>query len=53
MTHTENLIMNELRKALENLEKTGVGYIACESTGEILYDVDKNTIRIRVDKITD
>ena len=32
MTHIETLVMNEIRKALENLERQGVGYIDCEQT---------------------
>lgn len=35
MTHIETLVMNEIRKALENLEKQGIGYIDCEQTGVI------------------
>lgn len=32
MGHIETLIMNEVRKALEQLERSGVGYIDMEQT---------------------
>ena len=48
MTHIETLVMNEVRKALENLQKQGVGYIDGEYTGVILYSVDGRCIRVEV-----
>lgn len=48
MSHIENLIMNEIRKALENLEKSGVGYINYENTGNICYAVDDTQIMVNV-----
>ena len=50
MSHIETLIMNEVRKALENLERSGVGYIDMEQTGIIHYNVDGTKIRIVVEK---
>ena len=50
MSHIETLIMNEVRKALENLEKSGVGYIDMEQTGIIQYNVDGAKIRVVVEK---
>ena len=50
MTHIETLIMNELRKALEDLEQKGVGYIEYEKTKEIYYRIDNQEIRISVDQ---
>ena len=48
MSHIETLIMNEVRKALENLQKQGVGYIDLEQTGVIDYFVDGRYIRVSV-----
>ena len=52
MTHIETLVMNEIRKALENLEKQGVGYIECEQTGVIYYNIDGKNIRVQVSDTT-
>ena len=48
MTHIETLVMNEIRKALENLEKQGVGYIDCEQSGVINYNIDGRNISVQV-----
>lgn len=48
MSHIENLIMNEIRKALESLEKNGVGFINYENTGNICYNVDDTQIMVNV-----
>ena len=48
MSHIETLIMNEVRKALESLERSGVGYIAYETTGVIHYNIDQKDISISV-----
>ncbi len=53
MTHIETLIMNQVRKSLEDLEKQGVGFIGAEYTGEIQYNVDGKTIRVRVAEAPD
>ena len=52
MTHIETLVMNEIRKALENLERQGVGYIDCEHTGVIYYNIDGRNIRVQVSDTT-
>ena len=52
MTHIETLVMNEIRKALENLEKQGVGYIDCEQTGVSHYNIDGRNIRVQVSDTT-
>ena len=52
MTHIETLVMNEIRKALENLERQGVGYIDCEYTGVIHYNIDGRNIRVQVSDTT-
>ena len=48
MNHIETLIMNEIRKALENLQKQGVGYIDFEQCGIIHYEIDGKKYRIEV-----
>ena len=48
MTHIETLVRNEIRKGLENLEKQGVGYIECEQSGVIYYNVDGRNISVQV-----
>lgn len=53
MSHIENLIMNEVRKALENLERSGVGYINFENTGNICYVVDNKHIMVDVGQLQD
>lgn len=53
MCHIETLIMNEVRKALEQLERSGVGYIDMEQTGIFHYKVDNVKIRIEVKSADD
>lgn len=48
MNHIETLIMNEVRKALENLQRQGVGYIDYEQTGVIHYNIDGKDIKVSV-----
>ena len=52
MSHIETLVMNEIRKALENLEMQGVGYIDCEQTGVINYKIDGRNIRVQISNTT-
>ena len=52
MTHIETLVMNEVRKALENLQNQGVGYIDFEQSGIIHYSVDGICIRVEVADVT-
>ena len=51
MSHIETLIMNEVRKAMENLQRSGVGYIDYENTGAIAYRVDNTQVFIEVNEI--
>lgn len=53
MSHIENLIMNEVRKALENLQRSGVGYINHENTGSICYVVDNKYTMVYVEQLQD
>lgn len=50
MNHIETLVMNEVRKALESLEGSGVGYIDMEQTGVFHYKIDDAVIRVVVEK---
>ena len=52
MTHIETLVMNEIRKALENLEKQGIGFISCEQIGVINYNIDGREIMVQVSDTT-
>ena len=52
MTHIETLVMNEIRKALEKLEMQGVGYIECEQSGAIHYNIDGRNISVQVSDTT-
>lgn len=49
MKHIERLIMKEIRKPLEVLQKEGVGYIDGEYTDTFHYVIDDVCIAIRVD----
>ena len=50
MTDIETLILNEVRRALENLSDQGVGCIYLEHTNEILYRIDDRHIKISIEK---
>lgn len=52
MTHIETLIMNNIREALEKLQKQGVGYIDLEQTSVIHYNIDGKNIRVEVKDTT-
>jgi hypothetical protein len=49
MKHIERMVIREIRKSLEALEKDGVGYIDGEYTDTIHYMIDDVCISIRVD----
>ena len=49
MKHIERMVIREIRKPLEELEKDGVGYIDGEYTDTIHYMIDDVCIAIRVD----
>ena len=53
MNHIETLIMNKVRNALEDLQKSGVGYIHFENTGSINYIIDDKEIVIKVEESSD
>ena len=49
MKHIERMVIREIRKSLEALEKDGVGYIDGEYTDTFYYVIDDVCISIRVD----
>lgn len=49
MKHIERMVIREIRKPLEALEKNGVGYIDGEYADAIHYVIDDVCISIRVD----
>lgn len=53
MSHIETLIVNEVRKTLENLERSGVGFIDYENTGNFCYAVDNKRILVSVRTISE
>ena len=53
MSHIETLVMNEVRKALESLQKQGVGYIDYETAGNICYSIDNKNIKVSIEMISD
>ncbi len=48
MSHLETLLLNEIRKPLEALEKSHVGFIDEESSTTIYYKIDERVFAIEV-----
>lgn len=48
MTHIELLIINQVRKSLDELQRTGVGYIVEERSNSIIYRVDNAKILVQI-----
>ena len=48
MSHIETLIMNEVEKALENLQRSGVGFITDKTNKTLYYDIDRTVITVEV-----
>ena len=53
MSHLETLLMNELRKPLQQLEKTNVGYIDGETSSRIYYTIDNHTFAVEIREVKD
>lgn len=53
MSHIEVLLMNEIRKTLEQLQRSQVGYIDRECSGCIYYKIDDRFIAIIIREATD
>ncbi len=48
MSHLEVLLMSEVRKPLEQMQRNGIGYIDAESSNEIYYKIDGRIFRIKI-----
>ncbi len=46
--HIKALLMFEINKKLEELQRRGVGYIDCEYTGGIDYKIDNTVYEITI-----
>ena len=46
--HIQALLMFEIEKKLEELQRRGVGYIDCEYTGGINYKIDDTVYEITI-----
>lgn len=48
MSDMEALVLNQVRKALEGLEHTGVGHIELEQSDAIFYNIDDRQFKIDI-----
>lgn len=48
MSHLETLLMNEIRKTLEQMERSHVGYIDGETSNGIYYKIDNRSFAIEI-----
>lgn len=48
MSHLETLLLNEVRKPLENLEKSHVGFIDSETCSTIYYKIDDRLFAVDI-----
>lgn len=51
MNHLETLLMNEVLKPLEQMERNNIGYINRESVDTIYYKIDDREFAIKVKEI--
>lgn len=51
MSHLETLLINEIRKPLEQMQRNNIGYIDGESSNEIYYRIDERIFRIRIKEV--
>ena len=51
MSHLETLLMNEVRKPLEQMERNNIGYINRESVNTIYYKVDDREFAIEITEV--
>lgn len=49
-THIQTLLMSEISKKLEELQRRGIGYIDCECTGRIDYKIDDVVYQISIEE---
>ena len=48
MSHLETLIFVEVRKALDHLQKHGIGFVTDIVDGKLYYDIDGTVITVEV-----
>lgn len=51
MSHLETLLMSEIRKPLEQMQRNSIGYIDTESSDEIYYKIDERIFRIKISEV--
>lgn len=51
MSHLETLLLNEVRKPLEDLEKSHVGFIDEETSSSIYYKIDDRLFAIDIREV--
>ena len=51
MSHLETLLLNEVRKPLEDLEKSHVGFIDEETSSTVYYKIDNRLFAIDVREV--
>ena len=51
MSHLETLLMNEVRKPLEQMERNHVGYIDGETENKIYYKIDERAFVIEIKEV--
>lgn len=51
MSHLETLLMSEIRKSLEQMQRKSIGYIDAESSDEIFYKIDERIFRIKINEV--
>lgn len=51
MSHLETLLMNEIRKPLEQMERNHVGYIDGETEKKIYYKIDNRSFCIEIKEV--
>lgn len=51
MSHLETLLMNEVRKPLEQMQHNNIGYIDAESSNEIYYRIDERIFRVGINEV--
>lgn len=51
MSNLETLLMGEIRKPLEQMQRNNIGYIDAESLDEIFYRIDERIFQIRIREV--
>ncbi|MCI9142374.1 MAG: hypothetical protein HFH87_07090 [Lachnospiraceae bacterium] len=51
MSHLEKLLMDEVRKPLEQMQHNNIGYIDAETSNEFYYKIDERIFCIRINEV--